>query len=70
VEEGDDCTFKLVTFLEEFVEKDDNKGGGDELNYKQQADTSTEVRGLAMEPGQNIHGCLAERDDEGKDCLI
>ena len=57
---------EAVSFLEEFVEEDNDKGSDNKLNDEEEKDTSTEVLGLAIQSSQDIDRRLAESDDEGK----
>jgi hypothetical protein len=68
-EEGDSRA-ETVALLEELVEEKDDEGGGDELEDKEEADSGTEVGGLAVESGEDVDGGLTKGDDEGKDWWV
>jgi len=61
-----DARAKAVSFLEEFVEEDDDKGGNDELDDKKKTNTSADVFGLAVESRENVDGSLSKGNDEGE----
>jgi hypothetical protein len=61
-----DARAKAVSFLEEFVKKDDDEGSNDELDDKKKTNTSADVFGLAVESCENVDCSLSERNDEGK----
>lgn len=65
-DEERDAGAEAVALLEELVEEDDDERGGDELDDEEQADSGTDVAGLAVETGENVDGGLAEGDDESK----
>lgn len=65
-DEERDTRSQTVTLLEEFIEKDDNETGNNELEDEEKADTGTKVAGLSVETGQNIHSSLSERKDDSK----
>jgi len=62
-----DAWTEAVSFLEEFVEEDNDKGSDNELNDEGDTDTGTEVLGLNIQPSQDIDRWLAESNDEGED---
>lgn len=53
--------------MQEFVEEDDNQGRYDQLDDQEEADSSTEVGGLAVETGEDVDGGLAKGNYEGED---
>lgn len=61
---------ETVPFLEEFIEKDDDKSGSDELDDEEETDAGADVARLAVETGEYVDGCLAERDDHGEDWMM
>ena len=63
-----DTGSETVTFGQEFVEQEDDRGGGDELEDQEEDDTGTEGTGRTVQPGQDVDRSLTESDDEGKDC--
>lgn len=65
-DEERDTRSQTVALLEELIEKDDNEAGDNKLEDEEKADTGTKVAGLSVETGQNIHGGLSERKDDGK----
>lgn len=67
-EEGD-TTSKTVTFLEQFIEKNDDETGDDQLHDQKNADTGAEVTGLAIETSKNVNTGLTEGQDDGKEFL-
>lgn len=69
-DEERDSGSETVSLLEEFVEEEDDEGGGDELENQEEADSSSEVRGLSVETGEDVDGSLSEGDDEGEDWRI
>ena len=64
-----DTAAETVAFLEELVKQDDNQTGDHKLDDEENADTGAEVRGLAVETGDDIDDRLAERDEDGKKLL-
>ena len=62
-EEGD-ARPESVSFLEELIEEDDNKGRRDELEDEEKADAPAHRRGCAVETGKHVDRCLTESDDK------
>lgn len=67
-EEGD-TTAETVALLEELIKEDNNQSGSKKLDNKENADTSTEVGGLAVETGQDVNAGLAEGQDDGEELV-
>lgn len=65
-EEGD-TTAETVALLEELIKENDNQSGGKKLDNEENANTSTEVGGLAVETGQDVNAGLAEGQDDGEE---
>ena len=55
--------------MEELVEEDDDQAGDDQLNDEEDADTGTQVGGLAVEAGEHEDTGLSERNDDGEEFL-
>lgn len=68
-DEKRDTTAETVALLEELIEENDNQGGGQKLDNKEDTDASTEVRRRAVKAGQDVDASLAERQDDGKELL-
>lgn len=66
-DEERNTTAETVALLEKLVEKNDDQSGGEELENEENADTGTEVRGLAVETGQDVNAGLAEGQDNGEE---
>jgi hypothetical protein len=66
-DEERDTTSETVALLEELIEEDDDQSGGKELDNEENADTGTEVGGLAIETGQDVNAGLTEGQDDGKE---
>jgi hypothetical protein len=66
-DEKRDTAAETVALLEELIEEDDDQSGGKKLDNEENADTSTEVGGLAVEAGQDVNAGLAEGQDDGKE---
>ena len=66
-DEERNTTAETVALLEKLVEKNDDQSGGEELENEEDADTGTEVRGLAVETGQDVNAGLAEGQDDGEE---
>jgi hypothetical protein len=58
-EEGDTGSENLA-LLQKFVKEDNYQGCGDKLDDEEQAYTSAEIRGLAIETSENLNSGLAE----------
>lgn len=67
-EEGD-TTSKTVTFLEQFVEENNDEASHHELHDQQNADTGPKITGLAVETSEDIDAGLAEGNNDGKEFL-
>ena len=61
-EEGD-ARSESVSFLEELIEEDDNKGCRDELEDEEKADAPAHRRGCAVETGKYVDRRLTKCDD-------
>lgn len=64
-----DTASKTVSLLEQLIQEDDNQTSDNELNDQQNADTGTEITGLAIETGQDVDTSLAEGEDNGEKLL-
>ncbi len=64
-----DTASKAVAFLKQFVEKNNNEASHHQLHDEQNADTGTEVTGLAVETSQDVHPGLSEREDDSEELL-
>ena len=64
-EEGD-AGPEAVALLEELIEEDDDEGGRDELDDKQEADAGAEIARLAVHAGEDIDRGLTEGEDESE----
>ena len=61
-DEERDTGTKTITFLKELIEENHNERSGDELDDKQKANSSTEVRRLAIEASEHVNGGLTKGD--------
>jgi hypothetical protein len=59
---------KTITFLEQFIEKNNDQSGNDELNNEEDADTRAEFRRRTIETREDIDASLTERHDDGQYC--
>ena len=66
-DEERNTTAETVALLEELIEEDDDQSGGKKLDNEENADTSTEVGGLAVETGKDVNAGLTERQDNGEE---
>ena len=61
---------ETITLGEELVEEHDDQRGRDELEDEEQADTGAKGRRGAVHAREDVHGRLAEGDDECEYCCI
>lgn len=67
--EKGDAASETVALLEQLIKKNDNETGDNKLDDQQNADTSTEVAGLAVETSQDVDTSLTERKDDSEKLL-
>lgn len=67
-EKGDTGT-ETIALLEEFVQKNDDQGGSQELDDQENADTRTKIRWWAVKSSEHVDASLTEREDDGKELL-
>jgi hypothetical protein len=58
-DEQRDTGSETITFLEEFVEKDDNEGGDDELDDEKEANSCSKFGRLTVHASQDVNGGLS-----------
>ena len=64
-----DTAAKTVALLEQLVEENNDQTGDDKLDNEENADTSTEVRGLAVETGDDVDDSLTEGQEDSQELL-
>lgn len=60
---------QTVSFLQQLIQKNDHQSGQNQLNNQEQADTGTQVAGLAIQTSKNENAGLSEGEDDGKELL-
>ena len=68
-DEERDTTSKAVTLLEQLVKEDDNQTSNNQLDNQENADTGTEIAGLAIQTSEDIDTGLTEGKDDSKQFL-
>ena len=61
-----DSRAQSISFLKEFVQKQNNQTGNKQLDDDQKTDTSSDVGGVTVHAGQHVHDALAKSDDHTK----
>ena len=61
-----DSRAQSVSFLEQFVQKQNNQTRDKELDDDQETDTGADVRGVSVHTGQDVNDTLAKSDDHSK----
>lgn len=64
-----DTAAETVALLEQLVKENDNQAGDHKLEDEENADTSTEVRGLSIETRDNVDDSLAEGQEDSQKLL-
>lgn len=68
-DEQRDSATKTIALLQQLIQQNDNQTRNDQLHDQQNADTSTEVAGLAVETGKDIDTGLAKGQDDREQLL-
>ena len=64
-----DTAAKAIALLEELIEENDDHAGNNELEDKEEDDTSTEVAGRAIETGEDVDSGGTDGEDDSEQLL-
>ena len=64
-EEGN-ARAQAITLLQEFIEKEHNQTGNEQLNDNQQADTTTNFAGVSIHSSHDVNNGLSDSDNHTK----